>query len=219
MNIRYARAFFVSLCLGAALAWSGLAVAQPGGAAARPWGDWYLSVTGGAFHAKDNPGQLQSPGSGIALGIAAGFRYSPHVDLEVEMPLFFSRYDTPATVLPPLYGTVSSRADVSTLGIVGNIIFSTRSQSMRAYAGGGGGLYSSRFSVSAQTFGLPGTYDVNDDNFGYQWLAGVDLRMGAQSWLGLQYRQVELTANFGAVTNGDVNLGGRFILLAYRYGL
>lgn len=219
MNAQYSRALVTSLCLVIALGWAGLAVAQPDGGAAGPWGDWYFSVMGGGFHAKDNPGQLQSPGSGIALNIGAGFRYSPHMDLEIEMPLYYSRYDTPATVLPPLYGTVSSRSDVSTLGIVGNIVFATQSHSLRAYVGAGAGLYSSRFSVSGQTFGLPGTYEVNDDDFGSQWLAGADLRLDRQSWLGLQYRQVNLTANFGAATNGNVNLGGRFFLLVYRYGL
>lgn len=218
MKTKYVRALFIVLSLLTAWSWGGVVAAQPLGGEPGPWGSWYMSVSGGALNAKDNPGQLESPGSGLALGFAAGYRYSRYIDLEIEMPLFYSRYDTPATVVPPLFGSVSSRSDVSTLGVVGNVIFSVRSPSLRPFAGVGGGLYFSRFSVTAQTFGYPGTYETDDSNFGYQWFAGVDLPLGGGSWLGLEYRQLNLTANFGTVTNGEIDLGGQFILLNYRRG-
>jgi|GEM_PF-4452984 len=216
MKQRIVRLFPAALALMAGMAWSAGAAAQPF-AAPPPWQQWYWSITAGSYRAEDNT-RLAAPGSEIALGVAVGYRYSRHVSFEVEVPFFYAEYDTPATVPPPPYGTVEERSSVNTAGIVTNVVLNTGGQWVRAYVGAGAGLYWSRFSVSAQVFGYPGTYERDDSDVGTQWLTGADLRVGRGSWLGLQYRQVDLRANFGSVTNADVDLGGRFFLLAYRNG-
>jgi hypothetical protein len=84
------------------------------------------------------------------------------------------------------------------------------------YAGGGIGMFWSDLTITGSIFGFPATRTETDMSLGQQLIAGGELAISKESRLGVEFRKVFLKANFGELTNGSVDVGGRYLALAYR---
>lgn len=173
---------------------------------------WWFGV--GGFSGENTLGRPEGQGSRLA-GLGTGHDVSPLWRFGGDLLSDSQRYDTPTAVAAPLFGSVDSAVDVAAVGLVGTARYPLPFAGLQWYGGGGAGLY--RSSVSGSAFGLPGRYDETDTSVGLHAEAGLSLPVSSATELGLSLRRVWLRSDFGSVTGGSVDIGGRFIFLGLRY--
>jgi hypothetical protein len=175
-----------------------------------------------------NPGQLENGrvGSIPAVGVGLGHRYSPNFALELEANVFENKYDAPLTLPPPPAGaTVNDWVTVGGFGVVANVRLIAPLNWVEGYVGAGAGMYFTDFLSEGESGGEPIWLEARDTSFGYQLLAGADFPIGRWVWagvldsasLGIEYRDLKLTSDFGYVTGGKVDIGGRSLLVTLRF--
>lgn len=176
----------------------------------------YFHFAGGNFR-PDSNAQLPNESGQYGLAIGGGWRQSRHIAWEIEFFNDLQRVDVPN--FPPIpFGSVDSRADLSTDGVAGNVRFIYPLGQFEPYVGAGIGYYRSELNITGSIFGFPGSIKKTDDNAGVQLLAGLEYRFGERgSSLGVQYRKLNLSASFGPEVPGNVDVGGEFWFFTYRY--
>jgi opacity protein-like surface antigen len=175
----------------------------------------YIHFAGGYF-SPDSNAQLPNESGQFGLALGGGWRQSRHIAWEIEFFIDSQRVDIPNPPSIP-FGSVDSRADISTGGVAGNVRFIYPLCQFEPYVGAGIGFYRSELEITGSIFGLPGSIEKSDNNAGIQLLAGMEYRFGEKgSSLGVQYRKLALSASFGPEVPGDVDVGGEFWFLTYR---
>lgn len=170
----------------------------------------------GGFSGENNPGKLNNQSSDyFAFG---GFGWQPHPNfvLEVEMPFFGQRYDTPANIVAPPAGTVDGRVEVNTFGLSVGPKFVAPLGRVELFVGGGYGVYRSRFRATGTSFGFPAELTRDDTGGGGHVKAGLDFYLTRSISLGLEYRRLWLEADFGSASRGAIDIGGNFYYVTVR---
>jgi len=175
----------------AALAFSGATIAQddvPGKA------NLYIGL--GNFKPSDDAVLTRRDGE-YSFDAGFGWRWSRHFAGEIGWLYYSQEADTPSAL--GIRGTGSDRASLTSSGFGGLVKLVQPVGSADFFAGAGLGYYESKLSASsinALTFQTR-TVSRSDDNWGYQYVAGVDLRASPNATWTFQYRRVVLDADFG----------------------
>ena len=169
----------------------------------------------GDYHAETTENQLESPGSEFALGMGVLFDYTEYFDWGFDAIVVSRDYDTPPTISGGPFTVVSDDMSLSTLGLTLAARINYPAGMVNVYAGAGTGLYLSRLTLTASTFGLIGSHEERSTDFGYFYNYGITLKVSNQNYLGLEYRNLFLDAGFPPVTSGAVDIGGDFLLMSY----
>ena len=174
-------------------------------------GKRYVSFGVGSYSPDRDP-QLADENGKYALAFTLGSRYSRHVAWEIELSQDYYSVNTPPGFAPgSLFGS-AGRADLTKLGLGGNVRLIYPLGRFEPYIGGGAGLYWTE--IDASTFFT--TVKRRDTGPGLLLLAGAEYVFGERGHsLGIQYRKLNLSASFGAGI-GDVDVGGSHLLLTYR---
>lgn len=173
---------------------------------------WYIGGGLGGFSEQDNA-QLSGQDAKFATFFSGGYRASPHVAVEADLLYWRQQVDTPASI--PLAGA-DARTDLDTSGIGALVKFYLPLDSIDVYAGGGLGFYTSTLNVRGTFLGLPAEIDESDTNVGFQVVAGADVFVSRRISVGMEYRWVNIEANFDPFVAGDVDMGGQFLFLTVR---
>jgi len=178
-------------------------------------GKGYFHFAAGAVH-PDSDSQLKNPSGQYALAVGGGFRQSKYFAWETEFVGFLQRFDTPASVGPPLFGTISGRSTLDTEGLAGTAKLLYPHGSVEPYAGAGIGLYRTTLTITGQQFGLPAELSEDSIDPGIHVVAGADFHLSERSSLAIELRKLWLDAGFGSGVTGTVKVGGSMLLAAYR---
>ncbi len=174
-------------------------------------GRWYI---GGGFgaHVEEDNSQLNGEDAGAALFFSGGYRVSPNVALEADFLGWSQDFSTPASISPGILGSADARTDLESSGLGVVIKFVAPLQAVDLYAGGGIGYYATNLSVN----GTGGGVDETQREPGYQLLFGADVYVSRKISAGLEYRWLNLEANFEPFVAGEIDAGGQFLLVNIR---
>jgi len=158
----------------------------------------------------EDPPRLTGDGPDFALGFGLGQRFNRYVSGEAELLITAGEYDT-----PPSLGF--SDDDMTLTG--GFLLYSVKlrypAKRLQPYLGVGLGVAYHRLQVTG-SFGF-GTVDVDSDfRSATQRVAGIDLVTGEKTRIGLELRELDAHADFGSISGGEIDVGGRMWTFAYR---
>lgn len=175
--------------------------------------EWYIYL--GDHKGKETPG-LVHPVAQFSLGLGIGFQYNKNVHLDIELIGVEKEYDTPPSITGGWFTSIDDDMNLSSTGLCLNARFKQSLGKLEVYAGAGLGMFWSSLSLTGSTFGLPASHDEKSTDVGFQGIVGVGYQF-AVSNINLEYRQLNLDANFMAITGVNKNdVGGELILLVYR---
>lgn len=174
-------------------------------------GSWYI---GGGFgpHVEEDNAQLSGQDAGGALFFSGGYRASPNIALEADFLGWNQDFLTPASISPGILSSADARTDLESSGLAAVIKFIAPLNVLDLYGGGGVGYYLVNLSVN----GSGGGVDETDRQLGYQLMFGADVYVSRKISVGLEYRWLELEANFEPYIAGKIDAGGQFLLLNVR---
>ncbi|HEY6094701.1 MAG TPA: outer membrane beta-barrel protein [Gallionellaceae bacterium] len=202
---------------GAMLALLGTAAAQadPDMFAAERTGQlgWHIGV--GQFTPAGNS-QLGDQEGKFDLLLGMSYRTSANLAWDIDLLLLHQNVDTPASITPPLWGTVDSRSALDVTGIAGGARYIWPLGRWEPYLGGGLGVYEVRLNASGQQFGIPEDLTVSSTELGVHALAGIDYAVSAHTTLGCEMRYVRVQTSLGSVLPGTLEAGGRTVSLVWR---
>jgi opacity protein-like surface antigen len=198
---------------------SGPANAEPDSAMDEMQGlRWYGSLGIGAFKTGSESDQLPNREGVFTWMGNIGYRYSKHLRFEVDFQDIEQQCDTPPTVVPFLFGSVDSTTDISSLGFAGVAKLVMPLGRFEPYVGAGVGFYYSTLTIDGTFLGIPVDYEEETDaSVGHQLLAGFDIWISEKRSLGFEYRRLFLKSSFGAITNGEVDIGGSSLMGTLRF--
>ena len=179
---------------------------------------WSFGVGVGGFDPDDGAGQLKNQSGQYSLALDATYRYSNYLSFAFDIFANEQRFDTPPTVTAPFFGTVDGRARISGGGFNAVAKFGIPMGRMEPYVGAALGLYFNSMIVTGSVFGLPARAEEQDSGLGEQFLAGVNFRIADYWALGVEYRRTFLKADFGSLSDGEVDIGGDSVMATLRYG-
>ena len=201
--------------------------AAPAAAAESP-GRFYAFAGFAAFAPQKNSG-LQNERGSLTNGIfGGGYRISPSLAAELDYLFDYHRLDTPSSTQAQFAtgsfqpGTLKSH--LSTSGLAATAKFSFAADRLEPYAGGGIGVYSTRFLTTSEA---PGCVNNCSDtgprvserstNVGYHALVGADFRVTRKDRFSAEMRYLYLKADFGSILPNKINVGGWFLWMGYRH--
>jgi opacity protein-like surface antigen len=188
--------------------------AQSGRAEERS-GHWYIGGGIGGYSEEDNS-QLANHDSGAALFFSGGYRLSPHVAVEADFLGWTQDFSTPASIAPGILSSAEARTDLTTGGLGGVIKFYLPVGIVDLYGGGGLGVYASNLFVDGTGSASGAQINETDTDWGYQLLLGADVYVARKITVGLEYRWLNLDANFEPAIAGKLDVGGQFFLMNVR---
>lgn len=183
-------------------------------AEAPPHAAYDVHVGAGNFKPQDD-GKMSRRDGEFNFDFGLGWRMSRHFGAEFGWLYYSQEADTPAAL--GIGGTGSDRAGISTSGFGTAVKLMQPIGSFDFFAGAGVGYYESKLSASsfnALTFQTR-TVSRSDNNWGRQYLAGVDLRASKNAAWTFQYRHTVLDADFGPGI-GTTKVGGRMWQLLFK---
>lgn len=178
----------------------------------------YATLFFGDFKADPDRSRLAPSGGGYGWGLGGGYHLNRYLSLEGEFLWFRREYRRVSdTVLP---GTANNDVRVLSLGLLANLRVGRSISRWRPFVSGGLGWFDTELLTTDPESGL--FTDAGDpaaqSSTGYQLSAGVSYRLRRRSRLELGWRRLFLAADFGPYSNGDTELGGDFLYLAFRGG-
>jgi opacity protein-like surface antigen len=169
-------------------------------------GRWYIGGGIGGFNEEDNA-QVANPDNQFGLGFSGGYRLTKFIGLEADGLFSYQEFDTP----PSAGGT--RRSDLYSNGVSGVVKLFLPLNRVELYAGGGIGVYRSWVDIDGPLLET----DADDTNIGYQLLAGADFFVSRRISIGVEYRRLELEADFGStLPGGKIDTGGDFLFATVR---
>jgi hypothetical protein len=173
-------------------------------------------IGGGNFQPRDDATLTRRDGL-FSFDVGIGWRLSRHFAGEIGWLYFSQEADTPAAL--GIAGIGSERASLDSSGFGGLVKFIQPLGSADFFAGAGAGYYESELSASTLNPVTLQTRTVSrsDDSWGYQYVAGVDLRASRNVIWTIQYRYVALEGDFGPGI-GTVKVGGGMWQILLRVG-
>lgn len=163
-----------------------------------------------------NNSQLGNQAGKFGLSLGVSYRSTANLAWDIDLSWLHQSVDTPATILPPLWGTVDSRSSLDVSGIAGGARYIWPFGRWEPYVGGGLGVYQVEFRATGQQFGIPEDMKVSSTELGLHVLGGVDYAVSAQTTLGLEMRYVRVQTSLGSVLPGTLEAGGRTLSLVLR---
>lgn len=111
------------------------------------------------------------------------------------------------------------RENINVIGIAGTLKLLYPIGSFEPYAGAGVGLYGAEVSDygALAHFILPSEFAKRrDSRAGFHYVLGMDYSLSPGAALGVEYRRLELEANFGPEFGGTTKIGGGIVVIAIR---
>lgn len=180
---------------------------------------WYGYVYLGDNAGGTSTGSLQSTSyisSPLEWGIGLGRYYRDLLSVEGAFEYWGERYERTGTIIP---GTENNVIQAGGLALSATVLGHLHRNDWHVYAGVGAGYYITGILVTEPGSGLLTTQGAPSD----QWIPGLHLSLGADyrikenHKLGIEMKKRRIKADFGAYTNGEVDLGGTLLLFTYRY--
>ena len=173
-----------------------------------------LYIGGGNFKPSDD-GKLTRRDGEYSFDAGFGWRWSRHFAGEIGWLYYSQEADTPPAL--GILGTGGDKASLTSSGFGGLVKLVQPVGPADFFAGAGLGYYESKLSASTIN---PFTFQTrtvsrSDNNWGYQYVAGVDLRASPNVVWTVQYRRVVLDADFGPGI-GVTKTGGWMWQLLFR---
>lgn len=184
----------------------------------RPRG--YVSGIASEFDAEDNPGRLEDEGSSWALGCRFGYRVKRYLELEGEFLGASAQFDN-GTVTAPFFGTVSDEMHLDLTALVLRARALYPLGRFEPYLGAGVGFGRAELTVFGTLLGIPGIAEEQKDwAILYEISIGANLILSSKVDLGFEYRDLQMEADFGDLSGGSVDTGGKFysLVLGFRLG-
>ena len=178
-------------------------------------GHWYIGGGLGGYSEETNP-QLANQDSGAALFFSGGYRLSPNVAVEADFLGWAQDFSTPASIAPGILSSADARTDLTTGGLSGVIKFYLPVGIVDLYGGGGLGIYATNLFVEGTGSASGAQVNETDTDFGYQLLLGADVYVSRKISVGLEYRWLDLEANFEPQIAGTLDVGGEFLFINVR---
>ena len=179
------------------------------------YGYLYLGDNAG----ESSTGSLQSINyisSPLEWGVGLGRYYGDRLSVEGALEYWGERYERMGTVIP---GTENNVIQAGGLAFSATALGHVHRNDWHAYAGVGAGYYLTGILVTEPGSGLLTTEGAPSEKWlpGLHLSVGVDYRVNESHKLGIEIKKRRLNADFGAYTDGNVDLGGTFLLFVYRY--
>jgi opacity protein-like surface antigen len=173
-----------------------------------------LRLHAGSFDTSKNPGKLEGEGGGFTSGIELGFVPKRTISYHMEFMSTSRRYNTPATVTPPAFGSISDRMTLDTTALLLGVRAAYPSDRVyRVHATGGIGYFKNTLSASASVFGIPGEISDEDSSFGFH--AGVGFEAAFDNWVvGVDYRRWFIDGSFSSFGISNADIGGNYLGLS-----
>jgi Outer membrane protein beta-barrel domain len=175
-----------------------------------------LFIGAGSFE-PDEDSALSRRDGDFNFDVGFGWRLSRHFGWELGW-LYYNQGTAPPAALR-IGGTGSDEANLNTSGLNGMLKVLLPAGPFDFFAGAGLGYYKSELSVTGANFLTFQSRTVSRSDRGWapQYLLGFDLRTSPRGALTLQYRRVDLEADFGPGI-GYAKVGGRMWQLLFRAG-
>lgn len=167
----------------------------------------YIGYLGGSVDSS----QLAGDEAGFAIGAGFGERWKRHFAPEAEVFFLGRSYETPERLL-----FAKGEMTVTSMTMLVNFRAIVPFWKLEPYVAVGLGLALSELEVESTLF--PGFRAEHRLRLGYaaQWMFGVDFMYTRRSRFGLQYRDIYLEADFGNISRGTIQIGGRAVLLSVK---
>ena len=150
-------------------------------------------------------------------GIGLGRYFTDVVSVEGTFEYWGERYERQGAAIIP--GTENNVIQVGGLGLSMTAVFNYTQRDIHAYAGLGAGYFLTGILITEPGSGLLTDDGAPSDKFllGYHVSVGADYRVSGNHKLGIEYKRRILKADFGQYTNGEVDVGGSYLLFVYRH--
>ena len=180
----------------------------------------------GYLYIGDNTGGINSDklesvnykgGGPLEWGIGLGRYFTDAVSIEGTFEYWGERYERQGGATIP--GTENNVIQVGGLGLSISAIYNYTSNPFHSYFGVGAGYFLTGILVTEPGTGLLGTGGAPSDKLlpGYHAVIGLDYKVKGSHKLGVEVKRRILNADFGQYTNGEVDVGGTYLLFMYRY--
>lgn len=168
------------------------------------------------FISPDNENKLGDDDGAAMLNVAYEYRLHRNFAVGGELQAIARNY-RPDAAPAGYFGDPDRDSDVDSAGIAGTFRGFLPLGSVELYGGVGVGMYYSDMSITGETNNVDGTFYKSDSGFGYFGMLGADIRLARQHAISVEFRKLYLDANFGKLTNGDVDIGGDIFAIGYQY--
>ena len=182
--------------------------------------DWYGYLYLGDNLGGSNTGKLKSVdykgGGPYEWGIGIGRHFSDTFSIEGTFEYWGERYERSGPIIP---GTENNVIQAGGLGLSASAIVNFHLENLHGYLGAGAGYYITGILVTEPGSGLLTDEGAPSDKWlpGFHVSIGADYRVKDSNKVGIEIKHRMLKADFGEYTNGEVDVGGTFILLMYRH--
>lgn len=171
----------------------------------------------GTYNADDNPGQLDGEHGQFGLSGGLSYRMRPVFALDFEFLAYSADYDAPPAPSGP-FVTISDEYNLETTAILVTARVERPAGRLRPFAGAGAGLFLAEIKRRASFLGIPGISQSEKEAVpGLSLGAGLALALTSRGSITFEYRQLFVSADFGPMTGGRVDLGGSLVLAGYRH--
>lgn len=181
---------------------------------------WYGYLYIGDNIGSSGSGKLKSTnyksGGPPEWGIGIGRHYTKQFSAEGTLEYWGERYKREGALIP---GTENNVIQAGGLGLSATALYNFRHQDFHAYFGAGAGYFITGILITEPGSGLLTDQGAPSDKWlpGYHFSIGAGYRLKAGHRLGIELKHRVLKADFGVYTDGEVDLGGTFLLLMYRH--
>lgn len=149
-------------------------------------------------------------------GIGMGKYLNDMFSIDATFEFWGERYERKNG--PILPGTQNNVIQAGGIGLSTTAVYNYTTGPLHSYAGLGVGYFDTGLLVTDPDSGLLTAINAPSDKWlpGYHISLGFDYRLVDNHKLGLEIKHRVLKADFGSYTNGEVDLGGTWLLIVYR---
>lgn len=169
----------------------------------------------GTFQTAETPGKFEGEGGGVTGGIEFGFVPKQTISYRLEIMYANRRFDTPATVTPPVVGSVSNRMTLDTLAVLFGVRASyPPDRTYRVHATGGIGYFNSWLSTSVSRYPL--AVSDRDASLGFHAGVGLEADLG-KGLVGVDFRHWFVDGSFHSFGISNTDIGGNYLGISFGW--